>query len=141
MLNLHWCALCLSTLSLFLRSFTHLFLPDGGSYSAAGMDLKKGNASAIVSIIFVYGIAQFGWGANNLTALLSGNLDRIKIAIYIQFGLYAFMFIHSKFIWKYVKQFPMISPPIDGKLRPGPMMFLVECILLCVCVAVDICTY
>ena len=136
--NIHCFALSCSTLSLFVRSFIHIFMPDGGGYSAAGIDFKKGNANAIVSLIFAYGIAQFGWGANNMGALLSGEMDRIRNAIYVQFGLYAFMFIYMKLIWRHVKLFPILDAPIDGKLRPGPLLILFECILLGVSIVSDI---
>ena len=54
------------TFSLCIKSLGHVLLPDGGAYSCAGFDLKKGNADIIVMILFLYGTSQIAWVGHNV---------------------------------------------------------------------------
>ena len=53
--NYEYYTLSFCIFSLCIKVVGHLFLPDGGGFSMAGFDPKKGNADVIVLLLFLYG--------------------------------------------------------------------------------------
>jgi hypothetical protein len=118
-----------------------MFLKDGGFEKPMGENLKNGNGSIVILILFMYGNTQTGLLFHNLYSLISNNNNLINFSIYVHGVLSLFHIIMINYLWKYMKLLPYPdipkNPGIGNNLflyRPGAYLWYVEtiiCFLYC----------
>lgn len=115
------------TISLLFKASGHVWCSDGAGRDYGGFDYSLGNANVITTVLFLYGETQYVWIFWNLMFLFYDKENNwTGLAVRVHFFAAVLMISFIKFAWTYIKEFPIIMPPVGDAKRPGQYLWFAE---------------